>query len=257
MFQILEIMTLQHLGLAAVVALAAGVVKGVVGFAMPMVFISGLSTFLAPELALAGLIFPTLVANLMQAFRQGPTAAWQSAKTFKVFLLIGLVTLFIGAQMVRVLPMWLMLLIIGVPVTLFAMLQLRGIEVKLKGQSVRVAASVGAFAGFMGGLSGIWGPPTVAYLTALGTGKDDHMRIQGVIYGLGAIALTVAHFGSGVLRAQTMPLSLAMVLPAVLGVWIGGRILDRIDQVMFRRATLFVLFLAGLNLIRRAVMISV
>lgn len=255
MFQVFEIITLQHLVLATFVALMAGVVKGVVGFAMPMVFVSGLSTFLAPELALAGLILPTLVTNVMQSLRQGPRAAWKSAKTFKVFLLVGLVTLLIGAQMVRVLPMWAMLLIIGVPVTLFAMLQLRGVEIRLKGPSVRVAACVGAFAGFMGGMSGIWGPPTVAYLTALGTKKNDQLRIQGVIYGLGAIALTLAHLGSGVLRTQTLPLSLAMVLPAVLGVWIGQRILDRIDQVIFRRATLVVLLVAGLNLVRRAVVI--
>lgn len=257
MFQVLEIITLQQMGVAALVAVVAGFVKGVVGFGMPMVFVSGLSTFLAPELALAGLILPTLVANLMQAFRQGPAAAWESAKIFKVFLLVGLVTLIIGAQMVRILPMWSMLLIIGGPVTLFAMLQLRGIEVKLKGKSNRVAASVGACAGFMGGLSGIWGPPTVAYLSALGTPKDDQMRVQGVIYGLGAVALTVAHFGSGVLRGQTLPLSLAMVLPAVLGMWIGGRVFDRIDQVMFRRATLVILLMAGLNLVRRAVMLLI
>ena len=83
------------------------------------------------------------------------------------------------------------------------------------------------------------------------------MRVQGVIYGLGAVALTVAHYGSGVLRAQTLPLSLAMVLPAVLGMWMGGRIFDRIDQVMFRRATLVILLMAGLNLVRRAVMLLI
>ena len=147
-----------------------------------------------------------------------------------------------------------MLLVIGIPIVLFAFLQLAEIEVKLSGQSFRVAAGVGAFAGFMGGLSGIWGPPTVAYLTALGTNKNDHMRIQGVIYGLGAIALTFAHLGSGVLRSETLPFSLAMVPPALLGLWLGGHVFDRIDQVVFRRATLVVLLIAGLNLVRRASM---
>ena len=167
--------------------------------------------------------------------------------------LVGLIALLIGAQMVRILPTWMMLLAIGIPITMFAILQLRGIEIKVSGQPNRIAAGVGAVAGFMGGLSGIWGPPTVAYLSALGTDKNDRMRIQGVIYGLGAIGLTLAHFGSGVLRAQTVPFSLAMVPPAVLGMWIGGRIFDRIDQRVFHRATLIVLLVAGLNLIRRAV----
>lgn len=254
MDSLLEILTLPQVFLALSIAVLAGLVKGVVGFAMPMIFVSGLSTFLSPELALAGLILPTVVTNMMQALRQGPRAAWQSVKRFRVFLGVGLVALLIGAQMVRILPLNVMLLVIGVPVTTYAMLQLRGIEIRLPNDSGTVAACVGAVAGFMGGLSGIWGPPTVAYLTALKTNKNDYMRVQGVIYGLGAVALVVAHVGSGVLRAQTLPLSLAMVPPAVLGLWIGGRILDRINHVIFRRATLIVLLIAGLNLMRRAIM---
>ena len=247
-----EILTLPQLVFAMIIAVFAGFVKGVVGFALPMIFVSGLSTFLSPELALAGLILPTVVTNMMQAFRQGMREAWNSAKRFRVFLGVGLVALLIGAQLVRLLPLPVMLIAIGLPVTAYAMLQLLGVELKVNGQSNRVAASVGALAGFMGGLSGIWGPPTVAYLTALKTDKNVYMRIQGVIYGLGAVALVVAHTGSGVLRTQTLPLSLAMVPPAVLGLWLGGRVLDRIDHVLFRRATLVVLLVAGINLVRRA-----
>jgi uncharacterized membrane protein YfcA len=191
---------------------------------------------------------------VFQALRQGPAAAWNSIIEFRVFLFFGLLALIVGAQLVRLLPLQTMLLVIGLPIVLFALLQLAGVEVKLSGQSFRVAAGVGAFAGFMGGLSGIWGPPTVVYLAALGTNKNDHMRIQGVIYGLGAVALTFAHLGSGVLRSETLPFSLAMVPPALLGLWLGGRVFDRIDQVMFRRATLVVLLIAGLNLVRRATM---
>ena len=90
-------------------------------------------------------------------------------------LIFGLFALVVGAQLVRLLPLQTMLLVIGLPIVLFALLQLAGVEVKLSGQSFRVAAGIGTFAGFIGGLSGIWGPPTVAYLAALGTNKNDHM----------------------------------------------------------------------------------
>ena len=43
-----------------------------------------------------------------------------------------------------------------------------------------------------------------------------------------------------------------MVPTAFLGMLIGMAVMDRIDQKVFRRATLFVLLFAGLNLIRRA-----
>ncbi|TMM52990.1 sulfite exporter TauE/SafE family protein [Sulfitobacter sabulilitoris] len=241
-----------YLAIACSIAVLAGVVKGVVGFAMPMVLISGLTTFIAPDLALAGLILPTLVTNGIQALRQGPHAAWKSVQRFRVFLLAGLVMLVLSAQLVRVLPMQVMLLMIGVPVTGFALLQLSGRRFAGLRQSPRIETAVGGFAGFIGGMSGIWGPPTVAYLTALGTEKNEQMRVQGVIYGLGAVALFGAHIGSGVLRADTLPLSVALVPSAVVGMWIGTRVLDRIDQRAFARATLFVLLVAGLNLVRRA-----
>jgi hypothetical protein len=236
------------------IAVLGGFVKGVVGFAMPMVVISGLSSFIDPELALAGLILPTLVTNGSQALKQGIAPALKSARRFWVYLTVGGVVLVGSAQLVRVLPIGVLLGFIGVAVTLFAMVQLAGWGLRLARQRADVEAGIGAFAGFLGGLSGIWGPPTVMYLTALGTEKTEQMRVQGVIYGLGAVALVGAHVGSGVLRAETLPLSLALIAPALLGQWLGGKVLDRIDQAAFKRATLLVLLIAGLNLIRRAVM---
>lgn len=254
MTSLLSLVSPTELALAFAVACLAGVVKGLVGFAMPMILISGLGMFLPPEIALAGLILPTLVTNGMQALRQGWAAAWKSVKRFRVFLGIGLVFLLISAQLVRVLPVDVMLLILGVPITGFALLQLVGFTFTLAAPSKRIEAMIGAFAGFIGGLSGVWGPPTVAYLTALDTPKEEHIRVQGVIYGMGAVALLGAHIGSGVMRLETLPFSVFLLVPAVLATWVGLQLQQRIDQVLFRRATLVVLLVAGLNLVRRGLM---
>ncbi|MGR3454160.1 TSUP family transporter, partial [Pseudooceanicola sp.] len=166
---IFSLMSPEVFALCLVVAVFAGIIKGMVGFAMPMILVSGLGSIVGPELALAGLILPTLLTNGWQALRQGPAAAWDSVKRFRVFLLIGFVALVISAQLVRVMPEALMLLLIGVPITLFAATQLMGRVLVLPSASLKVEAGVGAFAGFIGGFSGVWGPPTVAYLTALET----------------------------------------------------------------------------------------
>ena len=237
--------------LAICIGVLAGFVKGVVGFAMPMVLISGLSSIMAPELALAALILPTLVTNGVQALRQGWRAAWVSIKRYWLFLVVGGVTLVVAAQFVRVLPQSVFFLVIGVPVFGFALLQLSGRGITLQSASCRAEVGVALLAGTMGGLSGIWGPPTVAYLTATNTPKMEQMRVQGVIYGLGAVALVLAHLQSGVLRWDTAPLSAFMVLPALIGMTIGTAIQDRIDQTMFRKATLLVLLIVGFNLVRR------
>ncbi|MDP5360245.1 MAG: sulfite exporter TauE/SafE family protein, partial [Paracoccaceae bacterium] len=45
-----------------------------------------------------------------------------------------------------------------------------------------------------------------------------------------------------------------LVLPAMVGMWLGFWLGDRFDQERFRRATLLVLVIAGVNLIRRGLM---
>lgn len=238
------------------VALLAGLVKGMVGFAMPMILISGLGSVMSPELALAGLIVPTLITNLWQAFRQGAGAVWLTLRRYWRFLLAGFVLLLGSAQLVRVLPQDVMLLILGVPIMIFALMGLAGRPLRLPSRpGALTEAAIGAVAGFFGGISGIWGPPTVAMLTAQDTEKRDQIRVQGVIYGLGALALLGAHAGSGVLRAETLPFSLVLTVPAVAGMLLGFRFQDRIDQRAFQRLTLVVLLIAGANLIRRGLLL--
>jgi len=237
---------------AFLISICAGLVKGIVGFALPMVFISGLSLILPPEMALAGLILPTLVTNGVQALAQGPKAALVSTRQFSVFLVSGLVLLLASAQLVLQIPREVFLGGIGIMVVSFSLLQLSGYRFQVRRENKGIAFLVGSMTGFVGGLSGVWGPPTVAYLTAMNTKKEDQLRVQGVVYGLGAVALLFAHIASGILTWSTLQLSAVLVLPAMAGLWIGRRFQKYIDQTLFSKATLAVLVVAGLNLLRLA-----
>jgi uncharacterized membrane protein YfcA len=241
-----------HMALALALTLVAGFVKGAVGFAGPMIMISGLGSFLPPDLALAALILPTLMTNLWQALRQGRAAALAAIRAFRFYMAIVLLFIAGAAQLVAVLPARALYLLLGLPITAFAAMQLAGIRPRIRPQHRRRAEIlIGALAGFVGGMSGVWGPPTVAYLTALDTGKAEAMRVQGVVYGAAAVMLLVAHLRSGVLNAATAPLSALLMLPSALGMVLGLALHDRLDARRFRQATLAVLVVAGLNLLRR------
>ncbi|MEJ1990330.1 MAG: sulfite exporter TauE/SafE family protein [Maritimibacter sp.] len=190
----------------------AGFVKGAVGFAMPMIMISGLSSILPAETALAVLILPTVVTNQFQAFRQGWRAALHVVIKMRIYLVMMLVFLVSSAQLVNIVPQWELLMLIGAPIVLFAITQLVGLRLHLT-------------------------PETK------------------VAIGLGGLALQAAHLRSGVLNEATLPLSAAALIPALAGMGVGVLLHDRMPQSTFRRAMLVVLFLAGLNLIRRALMV--
>ena len=243
-----------HFILALAITLFAGFVKGAVGFAMPMIMISAFSGFLPPEVALAGLILPTVVTNLSQAFRQGRQAAWQTVVTYRRILTATVVFIVVSAGFIHVIPQTLFLLLLGLPITAFAVAQLAGVNLALKLEHrARAEWILGAIGGLYGGISGVWGPPLLVYLLSIGATKLETVRVQGVVFLIGAVVLFAAHLTSGVLNAQTLTFSALLVIPAQIGQFLGTRIQDRLDQRLFRRWTLVLLILTGLNLMRRAV----
>jgi hypothetical protein len=90
------------------------------------------------------------------------------------------------------------------------------------------------------------------YLLAADTPKVEMVRVQSLSFLFGAIVLLGAHLRSGVLNEVTLPLSTWLVLPTAAAMFLGYGVQDRLDQALFRRITLFVLIVSGLNLVRRA-----
>lgn len=238
------------------VALIAGVVKGATGFAMPLIIVSGVSSLTDPKLAIAALLLPTVISNTLQTFRTGVGPAITAIREFWRFLLVVCVFIFLSAQLVPYISSKVFYLVLGIPVVLLSTVQLLGVTFTVQPENRKRAEWIlGTLSGVLGGFAGTWGPTTVLYLLAINTPKAKQMIVQGVVYGLGSVALISAHLQSGVLNKETAPFSLALLPLAMIGLWIGFRIQDRLDQNLFRRATLIVLVLAGLNLVRKGLLI--
>ena len=246
-----------HIALALAVTLAAGFIKGAIGFAMPMIMMSAFGSFLPSQTALALLILPTLVTNIQQATRQGMGLALESTRRYGWHLAMVVLFIFVSAPFARILPQWAMYLALGVPIVGFALWQLSGRPMTLPIRHRRRAeVGTGIIGGLYGGISGIWGPPLIVYLLSIGAEKREQIRVQGVVFLIGAIALTIAHLASGVLNAQTLPLSALMAVPAMIGMQLGFAVQDRLDVAQFRRWTLVLLVITGGNLIRRALTLT-
>ena len=233
---------------------AGGFVKGAVGFALPMVALSALGAFLTAQDAIALLLVPSALSNLWQMFRQGRGAAWETFARFWKLNLSMAVILALSAQLVPRIDSDVLFVIVGLTVSAAALAQLSGLAPAARQDARRrgmVEAGIGVFAGSIGGITGVWGPPVLFYLIALGTEKRAQVRMLGMNFGIGWAVLTLAHLKSGVLNTATLPLSAAMFIPTLAGMALGMGIQDRLDPNRFRRITLVVLCVAGLNLLRR------
>lgn len=241
--------------LALGIAFFAGVVKGSVGFALPLIMISGLSSFLDPRLSLAGILISVLVTNGWQVTRQGWDPARAAVALHWRYLLMVMIAIFVTAQLVTSIPRQWFYFILGIPVVGLSLIQLTGVRLTIPAAR-RTAAEwvIGTISGILGGLAGTWGPTTVLYLLAIETPKARQMVVQGVIYGAGSIVLVLAHLKSGILNGDTIWFSVAMLPAALIGMSVGFKLQDRMDQDLFKKVTLIVLIVAGINLLRKGLM---
>jgi uncharacterized membrane protein YfcA len=232
---------------------AGGFAKGVVGFALPLIALGVVGSFVPYEVAVALLIVPTFVSNLFQALRNGVGAARDSLVKYWRLNLILVVMIALSAQLVVALPDRALFGILGAAITAFGASQLAGWRLRFAPEHRHlVETAVALVGGFFGGLSGIWGPPLVMYLLAADVPKDEMVRVQSLSFLVGSVVLLAAHLRSGVLNAVTLPVSAWLVLPTMAAMFLGYQVHDRLDQALFRRVTLAVLVLTGLNLLRRA-----
>ncbi len=237
---------------AFVVMFVAGFTKGAVGFALPMIAVSGIGSALSAQVAVAAVILPTVASNVWQAFRFGPRAFWESLREFRLLCLVLFPCIAIFAQLATVVSDRTLFTVLGGGVTAFGLVMILGWKPPSPDRApVPAAVATGLVAGFFGGLSGVWGPPILLYLIARGTPKREIMQAQGTLYFLGSLVLLAAHLRSGLLLGPGGALSVWMLIPAAAGMAAGIAAHDRLDQDTFRKMTLAVLVLAGLNLLRR------
>ena len=245
-------MELSVLIFATFAGLTAGLVKGVVGFGMPMILLSSLAIFIPIHAAIAALILPTLLTNLQQAREQGLDSATSLMSKHKIFIVAMVILIFTSALLTPRFPQQFLLGILGIFIVSFSIFQMSGYRFSLSASNHRTQFIFGSLAGVAGGLCGAFGPPTVAYLTAIDTPKNEQMKLQAVIYGTGAILMFFGHITSGIFNLSTAPLSGFLIIPCVFGFWIGAQIRNTFDRNMFRKVTLVILIIVGVNLISRA-----
>lgn len=228
----------------------AGIVKGLVGIGMPTAAISVLAQFTDPRLAIILVMAPGLVANLWQLFRSGQVR--QVVRQFAPFAVLMVFGIWFFAQFAAGLSVQSVLLGVGAVIILFVLASLITPPHIPDKYDLPAQLCIGGVAGVMGGLSAIWSPAIVIFLLARNTPRDLYMAATGLLVLLGSISLILGYWQAGALSVQLAGQSTAMVVPALIGYSVGEWLRNRLDARQFRNTVLFVFFLMGLNLIRKA-----
>ncbi|MFB4394362.1 MULTISPECIES: sulfite exporter TauE/SafE family protein [unclassified Pseudomonas] len=228
--------------------LLAGAVKGVIGLGLPTIAMGLLGLALPPAQAAALLIIPSTLTNLWQLSAGGHLRALLRR-------LVGMLAMiFMGTLLGSV---WL-----GIDSGPWAVHALGGALLVyalygLAGPALRVAARrewwLGPLCGLLTGLvtaaTGVFVMPAVPYLQSLGLSRDEMVQALGLSFTVSTLALALGLAGQGALGGQSLGASLLMLAPALLGMFFGQWLRQRISAVVFKRCFFVGLALLGGHLL--------
>jgi uncharacterized membrane protein YfcA len=234
----------------AVTFLAAGMAKGITGMGLPTVAMGVLGALLSPVLAAGLLLVPSFVTNVWQLLAGASFGAlgrrlWPMMAALVAGTLLGAALLAEGGRGATTAALgWAL-----VAYALYTLLA-RQLSVPRRLEWL-LSPLVGAATGLVTGATGVFVIPAVPYLQALGLTKDDLVQALGLSFTVSTLALAIGLGARGAVAADTLALSVAVVLPALGGMWAGQKLRARISPPAFRRWFLVALLLLGLEMALR------
>jgi uncharacterized membrane protein YfcA len=114
-----------------------------------------------------------------------------------------------------------------------------------------LALPMGVLGGLLGGSTSISGPFIASYTHALKLSKREFVFFLSLMYLVGASMQAGSYATLGLFDAPTLVIGVVSCLPNLLGVWLGLRVQDRIDQPLFRKLVVLVIGVSGASLVAR------
>ena len=230
-----------------VAVLAGGLVKGTLGFGMPMVALPIIAFIIPPTTAMILLCAPIFLTNFLQIkFRQG-VSSYRFLPMF-LCLIIGLI---IGARLILEIDVNTITQIIAVSIIFAALVNCFGIKIKNinKNHENTITSLIGFGSGILGGLSTFYGPPMLAYLVAVDLPKEKFVRTVSTMYFIGSFPLYGSLIYYGFATKEDLIFSLILIIPAFIAQQLGTKIRDKFNQKQFRICILITLIILGLSLL--------
>ncbi|WP_027014949.1 sulfite exporter TauE/SafE family protein [Comamonas composti] len=222
----------------------AGCVKGVVGLGLPTVSMGLLALLMPPGQAAAWLLLPSLVTNVVQ---MAPISGLLALLRRLGWMQLGVVAGTVGGMLV-----WGPVgeaaqahRLLGAALLAYGLWGLwgRSMQVPMRHQGW-LGLVCGLLTGVITALTGVFVVPAVAFLQSLGLGRQALMQAMGLCFTVSTLALgaglVLAQHADGTYTAgtgwgQALWASALMLVPALLGMALGGWLRLRLSAQWFRR----------------------
>jgi uncharacterized protein len=231
---------------------AAGMVKGLTGMGLPTVAMGVLGALISPLAAATLLIVPSFVTNVWQLL-VGPAFGPVIRRLWPMMLAISGGTI-LGAKLLTSGDTGTTTTALGAALVLYAVYTLFARQLRVPARAEPwLSPLIGGITGLVTGGTGVFVIPAVPYLQALGLSRDDLVQALGLSFTVSTIALTAGLGAHGAFEPERMWLSFLALAPALLGMWAGRKLRDRLSPTVFRHVFLSFLLILGAEMTLRSI----
>lgn len=225
-------------------------VKGITGMGLPTVAMSLLGLLMSPASAAALLVLPSFVTNIWQCFGRASTLALLR-RLWPMMLSVVAGTLW-GASLLANTSPQLSGMALGIALLVYAGYALVAPPLRVSPRlEPWLSPLVGLLTGVVTGITGVFVMPAVPYLQSLNLNKDELVQALGLSFTISTLALAGGLFMHDVFRLEQLSLSSLVLVPALLGMYLGGKVRAHISPRRFKQCLLLLLAVLGLQLIIR------
>jgi len=219
----------------------AATIQGMTSFGFALVAVPLLSFFLDISLITPLLVLYSFVLNLIIFSRIYKNADFKSLKFMMIGGVLGIPA---GTYLLKNLDSDLLKLMVGILVVVFGLILLRGITFRLKNEK-KAYLPIGLVSGVLQGAVALSGPPIVLFLSNQGANKDKfRASLSSYFLLLNFISLPM-FFLSGLFTSEVLMTSLKASPGMIIGVVLGLKLSNKIDEKTFKKITLALIIVMG------------
>ena len=235
----------------ALVFLAAGFCKGVVGLGLPIFAVSLLTHIIGIREAIYITLIPAMLTSLAQAVA-GP-AFKVSIKRLWPLLIFGAVAITISTQLGMKGDKRIIAFIVGTLIMTYSIASLLNLRFPAPGPREKYLSPVfGVIGGAIGGMSGMYAMPVVPYLQTLGLKRDELIQSIAIWFVAGAFIMASVVGINGAFTTPLIVLTTIATITSLFGIWLGGQARGRMSERVFVKTFLVAFLFLGAGIFYRA-----
>ena len=223
--------------------LLASFTQGITGFGFALIAVPLLSLFI-PEIRNITpiIVIYSFLTNIVIVYK---SRCYIDFKKIIPLITFGILATPIGTLMLIYVKARTLKIAVGLIITITAFAMLKNFKIKIKNEKLSYGI-VGLFSGLLNGSTGLSGPPVVLFLTNQHIDKDI-FRANLTFYGIATNIFAIMIFiMEGIINIPVLHFTIFYFPALLIGVFLGIRLSAKINEIIFRKLTIYLIALLGL-----------